>query len=107
MSKWVYPLLIAFVAFFIFTTPVLAGSAGRAFVEFLGDLAGAAGEFLEGVFNDDAPNDNNVQPNRSGGGGGDAPANSGDPSYDRSGSSEPPTSEGSGDRFETLAPLTR
>ncbi|MDH3680945.1 MAG: hypothetical protein OEV40_13465 [Acidimicrobiia bacterium] len=107
MRKWVYPLLIAFVAFFIFSSPLRAGAQGRAFVDWLGDLAGAAGEFLEGVFNDEAPvpTNDNLQPNRSSAGGREAPSGSG-PRTEGGGGEPSPDYEPGGDRFETLAPLS-
>lgn len=64
MKKWLYPLLIAFVAFFVFSNPTQSGTQGRAFVVWVGDLASAAGDFLEGLFNDGDPGNNqNLQPN--------------------------------------------
>jgi len=67
MKKWAYPLLIAFVAFFIFSNPTQSGTQGRAFVVWIGDLASAAGDFLEGLFDDDADtsNNQNLQPSNS------------------------------------------
>lgn len=80
MKKWAYPLLIAFVAFFIFTNPGRAGVQGRAFVIWVGDMAGAVSEFMEGLFDDD--NDPVADPSTGSGG----------------------TSTG-GDSFDTMAPL--
>jgi hypothetical protein len=54
MKKWLYPLLVAFVAFVIFTSPSRAGAQARTFVIWLGDLAAAAGEFLDGLFTDES-----------------------------------------------------
>ena len=66
MKKWLYPLLIAFVAFLIFSSPTRAGTETRTFVVWLGDLAGAAGEFLDGLFNDDVDTSTNrlLEPNQ-------------------------------------------
>ena len=54
MKRWLYPLLIAFVAFLIFSSPTRAGTETRTFVIWIGDLAEAAGDFLDGLFTDDA-----------------------------------------------------
>ncbi len=87
MKKWAYPLLIAFVAFFIFSNPAESGTQGRAFVIWMGDLAGAVGEFLDGLFDDDAvtTNNDNLVPGTSDGGGtgvGAAPLDESVPSND-------------------------
>ena len=65
MQKWLYPLLIAFAAFLIFSSPAQAGAQTRTFAGWLGDLAGAAGEFLDGLFTEDANTDDTgiLQPN--------------------------------------------
>jgi hypothetical protein len=65
MKKWLYPLLIVFVAFFIFSNPARAGTQARGFVIWLGDLAAAAGEFLDGLFDQDNQTSNGgiIQPN--------------------------------------------
>ncbi len=66
MKKWLYPLLIAFVAFLIFSSPTSAGSQTRTFVIWLGDMAEAAGDFLDGLFTDEAEADTPelLQPNQ-------------------------------------------
>lgn len=114
MKKWAYPLLIAFVAFFILSNPAQSGTQGRAFVIWLGDLAGAAGEFLDGLFDDDNDpgNNNNLIP---GGGDDGNAADTGDTNGGSTdnGSDQPVTPEAGdgnnnggndgGDSFETLA----
>ncbi len=97
MKKWAYPLLIAFVAFFIFSNPGRAGVQGRAFVIWLGDLAGATTEFLEGLFNDE--NDPTELPSGSGSGPGSGPGTPSD--VDPGGNPLDPNN----DRFDTMAPL--
>ena len=70
MKKWLYPLLIAFVAFLIFSSPTRAGTETRTFVIWIGDLAEAAGDFLDGLFTEEAeaetpellqPNSNEIE----------------------------------------------
>lgn len=55
LPKWVYPLLILFVVFFILSNPESAGPQARSFFGWIGDQASAAGTFLDGVFGDDVP----------------------------------------------------
>lgn len=112
MKKWAYPLLIAFVAFFIFSNPTQSGTQGRAFVEWIGDLASAAGDFLDGIFDDDVDtgNNQNLQPSNSG-----APAVDGTNTGDGSGGDDSTRRStqgaggdeggGGGDSFDTLAAL--
>jgi len=65
MKKWLYPLLIAFVAFLIFSSPAVAGIQARTFTIWLGELAEAAGEFLDGLFGQDVdPNTGILEPNQ-------------------------------------------
>ncbi len=54
-QKWVYPLMITFLAFFVLSNPQTAGPQARSFFGWLGDQAAAAGTFLDGLF-DDTPN---------------------------------------------------
>lgn len=50
MPKWVPPLLILFVVFFILNNPSEAGPQTRSFFGWIGDQAGNAGTFLDGLF---------------------------------------------------------
>ena len=58
LPKWVYPILILFVVFFILSNPDDAGPQAKSFFGWLGDQAGATGTFLDGLFGDDAPPSN-------------------------------------------------
>lgn len=58
LPKWVYPLLILFVVFFILSNPESAGPQARSFFGWIGDQAAAAGTFFDGLFGDDDPNSN-------------------------------------------------
>lgn len=49
-QKWVYPLLLTFVIFFVLSNPKTAGPQARSFFSWLGHEAGNAGTFLEGLF---------------------------------------------------------
>jgi hypothetical protein len=51
-QKWVYPLLLTFVVFFVLSNPKTAGPQARSFFSWLGHQAGNAGTFFEGLFND-------------------------------------------------------
>lgn len=51
-QKWVYPLLLTFVIFFVLSNPRTAGPQARSFFNWLGQQAAAAGTFFEGLFND-------------------------------------------------------
>lgn len=53
LPKWVYPLLITFVVFFILSNPEGAGPQARSFFSWVGDQASAAATFLDGLFGDD------------------------------------------------------
>ena len=55
--KWLYPLLILFVVFFILSNPDDAGPQAKSFFGWLGDQAGATGTFLDGLFGEDLPAD--------------------------------------------------
>ncbi|MEM9131450.1 MAG: hypothetical protein AAF962_06465 [Actinomycetota bacterium] len=55
MPKWVFPLLLLFVIFFVLSSPETAGPQARDFFGWIGDQAAAAGTFLDGLFGDDAP----------------------------------------------------
>ena len=107
MRKWLYPLLIVFVAYFIFSNPTQSGSQGRAFVAWVGDLASATGDFLEGLFSDSDPGNNqNLQPNTN-----SAPAPSGSGNTYEPGDNTRQTTQGGGgnqgaadsDSFASLA----
>ena len=49
-QKWVYPLLLTFVVFFVLSNPKTARPQARSFFSWLGHEAGQAGTFLEGLF---------------------------------------------------------
>ena len=49
-QKWVYPLLLTFMVFFVLSNPKTAGPQARSFFTWLGHEAGNAGTFLEGLF---------------------------------------------------------
>lgn len=53
MPKWVFPLLLLFVIFFVLSSPETAGPQARDFFGWIGDQAAAAGTFLDGLFGDD------------------------------------------------------
>ncbi len=55
LPRWVFPLLILFVIFFILSSPETAGPQARAFFGWIGEQAAAAGTFLDGLFGDDLP----------------------------------------------------
>jgi hypothetical protein len=59
MPKWIPPLLVLFLAFFILSNPSEAGPQARSFFSWLGTQAGNAGAFLDGLFGEqaDAPGD--------------------------------------------------
>lgn len=61
MPKWVYPLAFAFVLFYIYNDATAAGFAGRGFVDFLGTVLDALGEFVE-AFSDAGETPNGVDP---------------------------------------------
>ena len=90
--RWVYPLLILFVVFFILSNPESAGPQARTFFGWIGDQASAAGTFLDGLFDDDD------EPSV-GGGSGNSGSNDGDPSTNNGSSSN------SQDSFSTLGPI--
>jgi len=50
MPKWVYPLAFVFLLFVIYNDPAGAGSMANAFVDFVGRLISALGEFFSGLF---------------------------------------------------------
>lgn len=52
MPKWVFPLLLLFVIFFVLSSPETAGPQARDFFGWIGDQAAAAGTFLDGLFGD-------------------------------------------------------
>ena len=54
MPKWIPPLLILFVVFFILNNPGEAGPQTRSFFSWIGDQAGNAGTFLDGLFGEEA-----------------------------------------------------
>ncbi|MGI9616224.1 MAG: hypothetical protein ACR2QO_25135 [Acidimicrobiales bacterium] len=66
MKKWFFPLAAAFVVYLIFSSPAVAGAQARTFAGWLGDLAGAAGEFLDGLFAEEATVESNdlLEPNQ-------------------------------------------
>lgn len=104
MRKWVFPLLIVFAAFFVFSNPALAGTVGRQFVTWVGDLVEAAGEFLDSLF-DDTPVQSEtgvLEPNVGGSPGGNPPGYPPGDGFDRGTEVYPPDTHG-GDRFDTLA----
>jgi hypothetical protein len=51
--RWLPPLLILFVIFFVLSSPETAGPQARSFFGWIGDQAAAAGTFLDGLFGDD------------------------------------------------------
>jgi hypothetical protein len=53
LPKWLYPLLILFVVFFILSNPENAGPQARSFFGWIGQQASAAGTFLDGLFEGD------------------------------------------------------
>jgi hypothetical protein len=55
-QKWVYPLLLTFLVFFVLSNPQTAGPQARSFFSWLGDQASAAGTFFEGLFNESPGN---------------------------------------------------
>ena len=55
MPRWVFPLLVLFVIFFVLSSPETAGPQARAFFGWIGEQAAAAGTFLDGLFGDDLP----------------------------------------------------
>lgn len=55
MPKWVFPLLLLFVIFFVLSSPETAGPQTRDFFGWIGDQAAAAGTFLDGLFGDGTP----------------------------------------------------
>ena len=55
LPKWVPPLLILFVVFFILSNPQEAGPQARSFFGWIGAQASSAGTFLDGLFGDDEP----------------------------------------------------
>jgi len=57
LPKWIYPLLILFVVFFILSNPESAGPQARSFFGWIGDQAGNAGTFLDGLFSGDDEGD--------------------------------------------------
>jgi len=109
MKKWAYPLLIAFVAFFIFSNPTQSGTQGRAFVVWIGDLASAAGDFLDGLFDDEADpgNNQNLQPGNDGAPtpGGTGTGTTGEPTQQTTQGGGGNQGAGDGDSFASLAPL--
>ena len=50
MPKWVYPLAFAFLLYVIFTDAGSAGQLANGFAGFLGQILGAVGDFLTGLF---------------------------------------------------------
>lgn len=62
LPKWVYPLLILFVVFFILNSPETAGPQARQFFGWIGDQASATGTFLDGLFDEDEPTVETDQP---------------------------------------------
>ena len=57
LPKWVYPVLILFVVFFILSSPETAGPQARGFFGWLGDQASALGTCFDGLFDDDGTPD--------------------------------------------------
>lgn len=66
MKKWFPILAAAFVVYVIFSSPAVAGAQARTFAGWIGDLAGAAGEFLDGLFDEEATVESNdlLEPNQ-------------------------------------------
>ena len=56
MKKWAYPLLLLFVVFYVLSNPGDAGTQANTFFGWLGDQAGNAGTFLDGLSHDDDDN---------------------------------------------------
>ena len=57
MNKRLVQLLIAFVIFFVLTSPSVAGPQARSYFGWLGDGIEAVGVFAEGLFTDTSPAD--------------------------------------------------
>jgi len=55
LPKWVLPLLLLFVVFFILSSPNEAGPQARMFFGWIGEQAVAVGTFLDGLFGEDVP----------------------------------------------------
>lgn len=55
MPKWVYPLAFAFLLYVIYSDAGNAGQMANGFAGFLGNLLGAVGDFLTGLFEGPSP----------------------------------------------------
>jgi len=53
LPKWVYPLLVIFVVFFILSNPENAGAQAQSFFRWVGEQASAFATFLDGLFGND------------------------------------------------------
>lgn len=54
-KKWVLPVLLLFVAFFILSNPEAAGPQARDFFGWVGEQVSAVGTFVDGVLADEEP----------------------------------------------------
>jgi len=65
MPKWVFPLAFAFLLYVVYSDAGSAGQMANGFAGFLGEILGAVGDFLTGLFEGPAPGSDNLSSNGS------------------------------------------